>query len=221
MVGIMDIVHSFASIIKRYFLSGVLIVVPLIVTYMVLRFLFDALDGVLQPLLEKLIGFYLPGLGVIATLIIIILTGIVTHNYIGLKLVKLWDRILTRVPLIRPIYSGAKGLLEATAGSSKTSFKDVAVIEYPRKGTYTICFIAQYIELERDGQSHRFASVFIPSTPTPLTGWSILVPFEEVTAVDMTIEAAIKFLVSGGVVSPATIKTKPGLTWKRTQEVTS
>ncbi len=217
----MDIVHSIATILKRYFVSGVLVVVPLIVTYLVLRFLFDALDGVLQPILEKLIGIYIPGLGVIATLILIFATGIVTRNYVGIKLVQLGDRILAHVPLIRPIYAGAKGLLEATTGSSKSSFKEVAVIEYPRKGTYTICFIAQYLEIERDGEKHKFASVFIPSTPTPLTGWSILAPFEEVTAIDMTVEAAIKFLVSGGVVSPATIREKPGLTWKRTQEVIS
>jgi uncharacterized membrane protein len=217
----MDIAHNILSVIKRYFLSGVLVVVPLIVTYLVLRFLFEAVDGVLQPLLERLIGFYVPGLGVVATLILVFIAGIVTRNYVGAKLLKLGDRILTHVPLIRPIYSGAKGLLEATAGSSKSSFKEVAVIEYPRKGTYTLCFIAQYLELERSGEVHKFASVFIPSTPTPLTGWSILVPFEEVIAIEMTVEAAIKFLVSGGVVSPVTIKEKPGLTWKRTQEVIS
>lgn len=216
----MDIVHNISTVIKRYFLSGVLVVVPLIVTYMVLRFLFDALDGVLQPILQKLVGIYIPGLGVIATLVLIAIAGILTRNYVGEKLVELGDKLLAHVPLIRPIYSGAKGLLEATTGKSTSSFKEVAVIEYPRKGTYTICFIAQHIELEVEGRARRFTTVFIPSSPTPFTGWSILVPFEEVTAIDMTVEAAIKFLVSGGVVSPSTFRVKPGLTWKRAQEVT-
>lgn len=195
--------------IKRYFLSGVLVVVPLILTFVVLRFFFDAVDGILRPLIHKLLGFSVPGLGFAATIILIFIVGLITHNYVGGQLIRIWEKILNRVPMIRPVYSGAKQLLEATTSSSASSFKEVAVIEYPRLGVYTVCFVSQYLDFDISGKTRRFASVFVPSTPTPVTGWSVLLPTEEVTLVDMTVEAGIKFLVSGGVVSPRTLKSKP------------
>ena len=194
---------------KRYFLSGVLVVVPLIITFVVLRFFFESVDGILRPLIDKLLGFSVPGLGFAATLILIFFVGIVTHNYIGGQLLRFWEKILNHVPMIRPVYSGAKQLLEATTSSSASSFKEVAVIEYPRLGVYSLCFVSQYIEFDVSGQPRKFASVFVPSTPTPVTGWSLLLPCEQVTLVDMSVESGIKFLVSGGVVSPHTLKRKP------------
>ncbi|MEW6051342.1 MAG: DUF502 domain-containing protein [Candidatus Zixiibacteriota bacterium] len=215
----MSLFQTVGTVFKRNFVSGVLVVVPLILTYVVLRFLFETVDNILRPLLARLLGFSVPGIGVAATILLIIVAGVLTRNYIGNRLLRLWDSILARVPLIRPVYSGTKQLLEATTTSSTGSFKEVVLVEYPRHGVYTLCFVTQYVELNLEGKLRRFVAVFLPSTPTPLTGWAMLIPLEDVLAVDMTVEAGIKFVVSGGVVAPPMIRNKKGLQWKQETEV--
>ncbi len=214
----MSLFQTVGTVFKRYFVSGVLVVVPLILTYVVLRFLFETVDNILGPLIAKLLGFSVPGVGVAATILLIILAGILTRNYVGNRMLRLWDSVLARVPLIRPVYSGTKQLLEAATTSSTGSFKEVVLVEYPRLGVYTLCFVTQFVELNLEGKQRRFVAVFLPSTPTPLTGWAMLVPVEEVLAVDMTVEAGIKFVVSGGVVSPPMITNTKGLRWKQVTE---
>jgi len=197
--------NNIVTIIKRYFISGVLVVVPLILTYIVLRFLFEAIDGILQPIIYSVFGYYVPGLGVLTTILIIILAGVLTRNMIGAKLYKVGDRLLGRMPIIRTIYSAAKQLLEAVTMPSTRSFKEVALVEYPRRGAYALCFISNRVDMEINGEVRKFASVFVPSTPTPLSGMVIIVPVDEVMLVNMTVEEGVKFLVSGGVASPELI----------------
>lgn len=198
---------SMADVLKRYFVSGVLVVVPIILTYFVLRFLFDTIDGILQPVLHNLLGYYRTGLGVLTTLLIILLTGIVARNYFGARLFRLGDRLLNATPLIRPIYSASKQLLEALTSAGDTrSFREVALIEYPRPGAYALCFVARRFELDINGTSRLHVACFVPSTPTPVSGMVIVVPAEELIALDMTVEEGIKFLVSGGVAAPSLIK---------------
>ncbi len=196
------------TIIKRYFVSGVLVVVPIILTIVVIKFIFETVDGLLQPLLQKLLGYSIPGLGIVVTLLLIILAGLLTRNFIGAEIHRLVEKLLTRLPIIRTIYSAAKQLLEAIALPSMNSFKEVVMIEYPRKDAYVICFISQKFKLEKDGQLRDFMAIFVPSTPTPISGMVIIVPAEDVIYLDMTIEEAIKYLVSGGVVSPAVLRQK-------------
>lgn len=202
----MSFANEIVANVKRYFLSGVLVVVPVIFTYIVLRFLFDTIDGVLQPLLHQILGYYIPGLGLISTLLLIVLAGVLTRNFIGARLYRFGEGILTRLPIIRPIYSAAKQLLEAVAMPSMDSFKEVAMIEYPRKGSYAICFISHRIEVEKQGKRQLMATVFVPSTPTPVSGMVVMVPDEEVIVLNMSIEDGLKFLVSGGVAAPSLIK---------------
>jgi len=197
--------NSIVSAIKRYFLSGVLVVVPIILTYIVLKFLFVAVDSILQPIIHRALGYYVPGLGVFTTFLIIILAGVLTRNFLGARLYRTGDRMLVRMPIIRPIYSAAKQLLEAITVPSTRSFKEVALVEYPRRGAYALCFICNRIDLEINGEIRKFASVFVPSTPTPVSGMVIMVPADEVKIVNMTVEEGIKFLVSGGVASPELI----------------
>ncbi|MCH9023931.1 MAG: DUF502 domain-containing protein [candidate division Zixibacteria bacterium] len=196
------------KIIKRYFVSGVLVVVPIILTIVVIKFIFETGDGLLQPYLQKLLGYSIPGLGIVVTLLLIILAGLLTRNFIGAEIHRLVEKMLTRLPIIRTIYSAAKQLLEAIALPSMSSFKEVVMIEYPRKDAYVICFISQKFKLEKDGQLRDFMAIFVPSTPTPISGMVIIVPAEDVIYLDMTIEEAIKYLVSGGVVSPAVLRQK-------------
>ena len=164
------------SYIRVYFLSGVLVVVPLILTYIVLKFFFETVDGILEPIITRIFGYYIMGLGITTTILLIVLAGIFTRNILGAKLFKIWDKVLHQVPIIRPIYSAAKQLLEAITLPSMDSFKEVCLVEYPRKGVYTISFLTNRIDLEIDGVSDKYVSVFVPSTPTPISGMVILLP---------------------------------------------
>ncbi|MFQ6008280.1 MAG: DUF502 domain-containing protein, partial [Candidatus Zixiibacteriota bacterium] len=159
----MSSLNSIVVVLKRYFISGVLVVVPLILTYIVLKFLFETVDGILKPILIKAFGYYVPGLGVFTTILIIILAGVLTRNFIGAKLYRMGDQMLVRMPFIRPVYSAAKQLLEAVTVPSARSFKEVAFVEYPRRGVFALCFIARQIELEINGEVRKFATVFVPS----------------------------------------------------------
>ncbi|MFH1373685.1 MAG: DUF502 domain-containing protein [bacterium] len=198
----MSSANSIVVAIKRYFLSGVLVVVPIILTYIVIKFLFEAIDGILQPVLFHILGYYVPGLGVLTTILVIILAGVLTRNFVGARLYAVGDRLLAKMPIIRPIYSAAKQLLEAITMPSSKSFKEVVLIEYPRRGAYALCFISRRMEIAVNGEIRKFVTVFVPSTPTPVSGLVIMVPADEVIPVDMTMEEGIKFLVSGGVASP-------------------
>lgn len=197
--------HAMATV-KRQFISGMLVVVPLILTYLVLKLLFDAIDGILQPLIEGVVGYYVPGLGVITTILLILLAGFFTRNFIGARIYRIGDRILERMPIIRPIYSAAKQLLEAIAQPTHQSFKAVVLIEYPRRGSWVLAFLSNRMEVDIGGEIRRLVSVFVPSTPTPISGMVILVPEDEAQLLEMTVEEGVKFLVSGGVASPGLIK---------------
>jgi uncharacterized membrane protein len=201
-----SILSKTLSVLKRYFVSGVLVVVPLILTYIVLKFMFEAVDGLLQPLFHGIFGYFIPGLGVLTTLLIIILAGILTRNFIGAMLYDFGDRILARLPIIRTVYMSTKQLIEAVSGPAVSSFKEVALVEYPRRGAWALSFVSNRIESDVEGVTKKFVALFIPSTPTPISGMIVLVPAEDVVVVDMTIEEGIKFLVSGGVASPDNIR---------------
>lgn len=205
----MSLLNRVADSIRRHFLSGVLVVVPIILTYLVLKFLFEAVDGILQPLLTNVLGYYRTGLGVLTTILLILLAGLLTRNFIGHKLYSIGESLLVRVPIIRPVYSAAKQLLETLAGPSGESFKEVVLIEYPRRGTWALCFVTRRVTLVLDGRSQEFTNCFVPSTPTPISGFVILVPTADTRPVDLTVEQGVQFLVSGGVASPALIRQKP------------
>ncbi|HUV30743.1 MAG TPA: DUF502 domain-containing protein [Acidobacteriota bacterium] len=205
----MSAVSTVIDTVKRYFISGVLVVVPVILTFIVLRFLFQAVDGILETYLHDILGYYRTGLGVLTITLLILLFGVLTRNWIGRRIYRAGDRLLVRMPIIRPIYSAAKQLLEAvTTTTEGGSFKEIGLVEYPRKGAYQICFVSRRLELNVGGERRRFISVFVPSTPTPVSGMVVIVPADEVVLLDMTVEDGIKFLVSGGVASPALLNEK-------------
>jgi len=198
----MSVTNRVMDTIKRHFISGVLVVVPLILTFIVLRFLFEAVDGILEPVLQNLLGYYRTGLGLLTTLLIIMLAGLLTRNFLGHRLYRLGERVLVRVPLVRPIYSASKQLLEAMTRKNQQSFKEVALIEYPRQGVFQLCFVSRRINIRTGDKSQAYVTCFVPSTPTPISGMVVAVPENEVMTLDMTVEDGIKFLVSGGVASP-------------------
>jgi uncharacterized membrane protein len=187
---------------RRYFLSGILIIVPLIITFMVLRFLLSGIDGLLSPIITKLIGRSIPGLGVVATIILIFLAGVLTANVVGSRLFKIWEIFFIKTPLVRTIYGSSKKLVEAIATTDKHSFKQVVLVEFPRKDIFYLGFVTNEIIVDLEDKKDELVVVFIPSTPTPFTGWTLLFRKEEVIPLDITVEDGIKFFVSGGIASP-------------------
>lgn len=204
----MSITRKVVSIIKKQFVSGLLVTVPLIVTYFVLRFLFNLLDGILGPFTEGLLGYDIPGLGAVVTILLILLAGIVTTNYAGARLYHWSDRSLGRTPLVRVVYTAAKQLVQSMFTPTTRAFSEVALVEYPRKGIYAIGFLSGRSAIKKGEKSSTMRLVFIPSTPTPFTGLVIYVPEEDVYPVDIGVEAAVKLLVSGGIVAPPKISIK-------------
>ncbi len=128
--------HKMVKALRNYFLSGVLIIVPLIITYLVLRFLFLGLDGLLSPLINKLIGFNFPGTGLLATLILIFLAGLFASSLIFSRLVSYAESLFNKIPVIRTIYGPAKQLVESLTVADKKGFKQVVLVQFPRQGTY-------------------------------------------------------------------------------------
>lgn len=203
----MSIFRMIKDIIKRQFLSGVLVVVPLILTYVVLRFLFDLVDGILSPIIQQTIGYTIPGLGIISTIFIIILTGFFTRSIVGATIYRKGDKILARTPLIRVIYLAAKQLINAITMPQIKTFKEVVMVEYMRKGLYAIGFATSKIDtVDLANNTNSLIGVFIPSTPTPVSGVLVFVLRKDITPLDMSVEEAMKLLVSGGIVAPSSIK---------------
>jgi len=203
----MSVTRSITGLIRNRFISGLLVIVPLVISYQVIIYLFTKLDSILNPIVSKYTGYQIPGLGIAVTVLVILLVGFVAHSVIGSRLFRAWENFLVRVPVVRTIYSPAKQLLEAFTASSETSFKRVALVQYPKSGVWVIGFLAQDVDLSSGGIDGEFRAVFIPSTPTPFTGYMAMIPKSDVRQIDMPVEEAIKFLVSGGVACPPVLLT--------------
>lgn len=204
----MSITAKVGTIVKRRFVSGLLVTVPLIVTYFVLGFLFGALDGVLNPVMRDLLGYDIPGLGAIMAVLLILLAGIITTNFIGARLYHYGDRLLGRMPLVRIIYTAAKQLIDSILAPRERAFSEVVLVEYPRRGLYVIGFLSHKCTVQHGGDEEKMAMVFIPSTPTPVSGLVVVVPVADIHPVDISVETAIKIMVSGGIAGPESMKMK-------------
>jgi uncharacterized membrane protein len=203
----MSFLSDAKKILRTRFISGLLVVVPLILTFILLQALVESIDGLLRPLVIKLLGhsYDFPFIGVIATIVLIILSGIFTANVIGGRLLRLWERLILKIPLVRFVYSSVKQLVQALTMPQNKSFKSVVMVEYPRKGVYVLGFLANQAEFVASDKQQRLLSVFIPSTPTPISGFVALFPESDITYLNMTIEEGIKFFVSGSIISPEKI----------------
>ncbi|MCX6831775.1 MAG: DUF502 domain-containing protein [candidate division Zixibacteria bacterium] len=169
---------------------------------MVLRFFLSSIDGILSPLLIRYLGYDVPGLGIVITIIIVFVAGILTRGVLGRGVVSLWERFLSSLPLVRTIYSAAKQLLISVAEPKASMFQRVVVIPYPRLGMYCFAFAANEVALDSFGVIGDYVAVFIPSTPTPFTGFLVMVKKDEVYPTNISVEEAVKFIVSGGIVVP-------------------
>jgi uncharacterized membrane protein len=195
--------------VRRMFVSGVLVIVPVIATVIVLNFLFHTVDGILSPVLERFLGYSIPGMGLLATVLLILLAGALARNVIGSRLFSVGELLFVRTPLVRTVYSAAKQLVEAITLPHRKAFQRAVLVEYPRKGIYAVGFAAAETLLNDGPLKGKLVAIFVPSTPTPVTGFVIMVPADEVYQLDISTEDVIKMLVSGGIATPAELHRLP------------
>lgn len=194
--------------IRKYILTGLLIWIPLGVTILVVKLLVDLLDRsliLLPPPLrpEALLGFSIPGLGIIISATVLIFTGYLVIRFADRKLVELGEKWLARIPFVRSIYSASKQVTETILSSDKNAFRSVYLIEYPRKGIWSFCFqTGEGIEEAKEYTKEDLLTVFVPTTPNPTSGFIMLVPRREAKKLDIDVEDALKLIISLGVVAP-------------------
>lgn len=194
--------------IRRWFIAGLLVWLPLAATVLVLQLLVNFLDRSLLLLPpswrpEALLGFDIPGLGIILSLLLVLVTGFLAANIVGRRVVDLGESLLARIPLIRSVYSGVKRLAETVFGDSGTSFRKVLLVEYPRRDCWTLAFqTGAPVGEVQERTARDLLTVFVPTTPNPTSGFVILLPKEDVIELDMSVEDGLRMVISLGVVTP-------------------
>lgn len=200
------------GLIRRYLVAGLLVWLPLVATVLVVRLLVQWLDHSLLLLPqdyhpENLLGFSIPGLGVVLSLLIVFLTGVVAANLFGRKLVSLWELVLSRIPLVRSVYSAVKQLVETMFADNGQSFRKVLLVEFPRRGVWTLAFLTGTEQGEAQRLTGRdVVNVYIPTTPNPTGGYFVMVPKEDIRELEMSVDEGLKMLLSMGAVVPGTDK---------------
>jgi uncharacterized membrane protein len=200
------------SAIRRYLISGILIWLPIWATFLVVRFLIDLMDNSLKLLPHQyqpdyILGFHLPGLGLIFTFLILFFTGMIVTNFFGRQLLKLWDWLINRIPLVRSIYSAVKQAAETLFSSSSEAFHKVLLVEYPRKEMWSVAFqVGECAQEIRDQVGQDMVTVFIPTTPNPTSGFLMMLSKQDVRELNMSVDTALKLIISLGVVQPTAIK---------------
>jgi uncharacterized membrane protein len=196
------------SHIRRYFIAGLLIWVPLVITVWVLNLLVGMLDQILQLLppqfrTENWLGVHIPGFGVAMTVLIVLVTGVLAANIIGQRLVVFWERILARIPVVNSIYKGVKQVSDTLFAPGGQAFRKALLVQWPREGMWTIAFLTGtpggelLSHLKGD-----HLSIYVPTTPNPTGGYFVMVRRSDVVELDMTVDEALKYIISMGVVSP-------------------
>jgi len=190
---------------KKYFITGLLIWLPLAVTYWVIRFIVTAMDDVLPSWLTPswVELYHVPGFGLAMAGVIVLLTGVLAANFIGAWLVRFWESVLTRIPIVRTVYSSVKQVSDTILSPNGQAFRKAVLVQYPREGMWTIAFVtgapghgvAEHLEGEH-------VSIYVPTTPNPTSGFFLMLPKSDLVEVDMTVDAALKYIVSMGVVAP-------------------
>lgn len=200
---------------KRYFITGLLIWIPLSITVMVLAWIVGTLDQIIdwlpngvQP--RNALGFNIPGTGVVVALLIVLITGVVAANVIGQKLLRFWEGLLSRIPVVKSLYNGVKQVSDTLFSSSGQAFRKALLVQYPREGSWTIAFLTG--KPGGDPANHlkgEYVSVYVPTTPNPTSGFFLMMPRQDVVELDMSVDEALKYIISMGVVAPPTRSAGP------------
>jgi uncharacterized membrane protein len=194
--------------VKKYFITGLLIWIPIVVTIWVLKFIFDFLDQSLLLLpvafqTESWLGVHIPGLGAILSVAVVFATGFLATNFVGAKLIELWHDVLNRIPVVNSIYSSVKQISDTLFSSSGQAFSKAVLVQWPHEGAWTIAFLTG--TPGGDVVNHvppDCLSVYVPTTPNPTGGYFVIVKRSDVIELDMTVDQALKYIISMGVVPP-------------------
>ena len=193
---------------RKYIITGLLIWVPLGITILVIKLMVDLMDKTIVLLPpswrpEAVFGFDIPGLGIVIGAMVIFITGFILTNIAGRRLIKFWESFLDRIPLVRSIYSSVKQVTQTILSSDNNTFNEVLLIEYPRKGIWTLCFkTSDSPKTFNDTTGNELITVFVPTTPNPTSGFILFIPKNEVKKIDLDVEDALKLVMSLGVVTP-------------------
>lgn len=194
---------------RKYLIAGLLVWLPLTVTIVIFSFVIDVLDGTVLLLPpeyrpEAVLGFAVPGFGVVLAVAILILTGMLAANLLGRRLVTIWEAILSRIPLVRTIYNSAKQITTTVLTSEGKAFRKVVLVEYPRKDTWSMGFLTNdQITIDSSRIDSKIAAVFVPTTPNPTSGFIIMLPKDDIIELEISIEEGFKYIISMGVIIPA------------------
>jgi uncharacterized membrane protein len=199
----MEEAHLLARV-RRVLIAGLVVLVPAALTLATLVWLFRALDGVLGPSIAELVGRQIPGLGLVATVTIVAILGLVSRNVIGNRLVRAAESLVQGVPIARSLYSSTKGVLATLADRPADAFKRVVLLEYPRRNIWSVGFVTGSIKRRADAPpSGDLLTIFVPTTPNPTSGFLVLVPRAETTELRIPVEEGVRLVISGGILRPA------------------
>ena len=193
---------------RKYLIAGLLVWLPLGVTLLVIKLLVDVMDRtwlLLPPEWrpEAVLGYYVPGLGIALAAVVVFVTGVIVANLLGRQLVALWEALLARIPVVRTIYTGVKQVTETVLSSSSQSFRKVLLVEYPRRGVWSLGFQTNTELGEVQNKTgEEVVAVFVPTTPNPTSGFVLMIPTRDVLELDMSVDEGLKMIVSMGVVVP-------------------
>ena len=196
---------------RRYLINGLLIWVPVLVTVLVVRFILELMDRTLLVLPkalrpDTLFGLHIPGFGAVLALLIVVLTGLLVTNFIGRALIAIWEDLLERIPFVRALYGGVKSFSETILSNSGKSFKQVLLVEYPRVGIWSIGFqTTDNLPEINNKLGAEYVCVFVPTTPNPTSGFIFMMPRTQVRTLNMTVDEAMKMIVTLGVVTPGVV----------------
>jgi uncharacterized membrane protein len=189
--------------------AGLLVLIPVGITIFILRFLFNLADGVLGPYIRAIAtwffgtGAYIPGLGMIAGLLVVYLTGLLATNVLGKRMVFFWDDLLSRIPFVKTIYLSSKQFMEVFSKKGRGSFRRAVYVDFPKEGSYSIAFITNEVPT-RSGKT--YYTCFIPTSPNPTSGYVLILEEHQVYPASFSVEEAMKIIMSGGMVAPEMIK---------------
>jgi uncharacterized membrane protein len=193
---------------KNIFLTGLAVIVPVGLTLYILVFLIGMMDGLLTFIPRKfhpdmLIGFHIPGFGIIVTIMLIFICGLMTKSIVGNRIVLYGEGLLDRIPIVRSIHMAIKKIVDSMVLYRSRSFKKVVLVEFPRKGAYTVAFVTgEPVHEIHSKTGQRCVSVYVPTTPNPTSGYFVIFPEHEVIQLDMSVEDAFTLIISGGIVNP-------------------
>lgn len=199
---------SLGKSLRRYLVAGLLLWLPVGVTFLVVRFLVGLMDQTLfllpidyRP--DVILGVHIPGLGIVLAFCVLLVTGVLAANLLGRRLLAIWEGVLDRIPFVRTIYGGAKNFAETVLSGQGKAFNKVLLVEYPKEGIWSLAFkTSEYLGEVQAKTGKDVVCVFVPTTPNPTSGFIIMVPRDEVIELDMEVDQALKMIISLGVVVP-------------------